>query len=153
IDEEVATQATKMAHTVADAINSVGILAVEMFLSNDGLTVNELALRPHNSGHWTMDGCVTSQFEQHLRAILDWPLGSTAMTAPATAMVNVLGPPDGSDPTENLPSALAVKSARVHLYGKQALPGRKLGHINSSAETIELALEAARSAAVSLVAT
>jgi 5-(carboxyamino)imidazole ribonucleotide synthase len=99
--------------------------------------INEIATRPHNSGHYTIEGCVTSQFEQHLRAVLDWPLGSTAPTAPAVATVNVVGGADGGDPVRNVSSALAVAGAHVHLYGKGARAGRKLGHVTVCGATME----------------
>lgn len=112
----------------------VGVLAVELFETTDGrLLVNELAMRPHNSGHWTMDGAATSQFEQHLRAVLDYPLGATTPVAPVTVMANVLGAPETPAMTmdERLHHLFArYPDARVHLYGKGERPGRKIGHIN-----------------------
>ena len=110
------------------------MLAVELFETIDGeLLVNELAMRPHNSGHWTMDGPRTSQFEQHLRAVLDYPLGDTDAIAPVTVMANVLGA--AQTPTMTLDERLhhlfaRMPDARVHLYGKAERPGRKIGHIN-----------------------
>ena len=95
----------------------------------DALLINEIATRPHNSGHWTIEGAATSQFEQHLRAVLDLPLGSVARTAPVVVTANVLGPRDGSDPATRLAAALTVPGVHVHLYGKVARPGRKLGHV------------------------
>jgi 5-(carboxyamino)imidazole ribonucleotide synthase len=112
--------------------------------------VNELALRPHNSGHYTIEGCVTSQFEQHLRAVLGWPLGVTTLTAPAVVTVNVVGAADGSDPRRSLAEALAVPGAHVHLYGKEARPGRKLGHVTVCGEHPGPTREAARLAASTL---
>ena len=112
----------------------VGVLAVELFETVDGaLMVNELAMRPHNSGHWTMDGARTSQFEQHLRAVLDYPLGDTGPIAPVTVMANVLGaaekPAMGMD--ERLHHLFGrIPDAKVHLYGKAERPGRKIGHVN-----------------------
>ena len=97
------------------------------------LLVNELAMRPHNSGHWTMDGARTSQFEQHLRAVLDYPLGDTDAIAPVTVMANVLGAaqPPAMTVDERLHHLFArMPDARVHLYGKEERPGRKVGHIN-----------------------
>ncbi|HUL98517.1 MAG TPA: ATP-grasp domain-containing protein, partial [Mycobacterium sp.] len=97
------------------------------------LLVNELAMRPHNSGHWTMDGATTSQFEQHLRAVLDYPLGATAPVVPLTVMANVLGAPETPAMTmdERLHHLYArMPDARVHLYGKAERPGRKIGHVN-----------------------
>ena len=110
----------------------VGLLAVELFETGDEqLVVNELAMRPHNSGHWTIEGARTSQFEQHLRAVLDYPLGETALTAPAVVMANVLGgEPGGMGIDERLHHLFAADpGARVHLYGKQVRPGRKIGHV------------------------
>ncbi|MDP9356522.1 MAG: 5-(carboxyamino)imidazole ribonucleotide synthase [Chloroflexota bacterium] len=122
--------AERLALAIATSIESTGVLAVELFQMAEGLVVNELAARPHNSGHWTIEGATTSQFEQHLRAVLDWPLGSTALRAPAVATVNVLGR-DEVDPVRRLPAALAVDGVHVHLYGKAARPGRKLGHVTA----------------------
>ena len=111
----------------------VGLLAVEMFDTPAGVVVNELAMRPHNSGHWTIDGAVTSQFEQHLRAVLDYPLGDTDVTAPVTVMANVLGAAQQPEMSmdERVHHLFArMPDARVHLYGKEERPGRKIGHIN-----------------------
>ena len=125
----VAAEAARLATAVADLVGSVGVLAVELFSSGERLCVNEVAARPHNTGHWTIEGSVTSQFENHLRAVLDLPLGETAQSAPFIATVNVFGAADGHDPGESLAGALAVEGAHVHLYGKTARPGRKLGHV------------------------
>jgi 5-(carboxyamino)imidazole ribonucleotide synthase len=125
---------------IAAELNVVGLLAVELFEADSGLLVNELAMRPHNSGHWTMDGSRTSQFEQHLRAILDYPLGETGLLAPACAMANVLGAPGAPKmgPDERLHHLFArYPDVRVHLYGKEERPGRKLGHVNMIGERIE----------------
>jgi 5-(carboxyamino)imidazole ribonucleotide synthase len=129
IDPLLADEAHALALSIAEEIGATGVLAVELFVSEDRLLVNELALRPHNSGHWTIEGASTSQFEQHLRAVLGWPLGDTDPTAPAVATINVVGPPDGTDPATRVAVALGVPGARVHLYGKAARPGRKLGHV------------------------
>ncbi len=129
LEEEILDEAQRLGRRVADVAGSVGVLAVELFLSGGALTVNEIAARPHNSGHWTIEGAVTSQFENHLRAVLGLPLGATDPTAPAVASVNVFGGPDGSDPRQHLGAALAVPGAHVHLYAKAARPGRKLGHV------------------------
>jgi 5-(carboxyamino)imidazole ribonucleotide synthase len=124
-----ATEAERIATTLARELGVVGLLAVELFEAPGGLLVNELAMRPHNSGHWSIEGATTSQFEQHLRAVLDWPLGETAPRAPVTAMVNLLGGA-ATDFAETLPRALdEVPDASVHLYGKAPRPGRKLGHV------------------------
>ncbi len=151
VPSAVAAEAAELAVGIADEIEAVGIMAVELFLTTDGdLVVNELALRPHNSGHATIDACETSQFENHLRAVLDWPLGSTAQHAPA-AMVNLLGPDGAFDPGR-LPAALDVDpGARVHLYAKTPRPGRKIGHVTTLASSTEDALRSARRAASALL--
>jgi 5-(carboxyamino)imidazole ribonucleotide synthase len=119
---------------LAEELGVVGVLAVELFETSDGgLLVNELAMRPHNSGHWTMDGARTSQFEQHLRAVLDYPLGATGAIAPLTVMANVLGAPHAPaiSMDERLHHLFArMPDAKVHLYGKSERPGRKIGHVN-----------------------
>ncbi|WP_024877793.1 5-(carboxyamino)imidazole ribonucleotide synthase [Saccharomonospora piscinae] len=125
-------QAHDLALRIADELGVVGVLAVELFETDGGLSVNELAMRPHNSGHWTMDGSRTSQFEQHLRAVLDYPLGVTEPLSP-TVMANVLGAPEtpAMRPDERLHHLFArFPDVRVHLYGKGERPGRKLGHVN-----------------------
>jgi 5-(carboxyamino)imidazole ribonucleotide synthase len=134
LPEELASAAQQLALRLAAELGVVGVLAVELFETDDGvLLVNELAMRPHNSGHWTMDGARTSQFEQHLRAVLDYPLGDTDAIAPVTVMANVLGAAQPSAMTvdERLHHLFArMPDARVHLYGKEERPGRKVGHIN-----------------------
>jgi len=147
---DVAAAARELAVAIADAIGATGVLAVELFLTADGLLVNELALRPHNSGHYTIEGCVTSQFEQHLRAVLGWPLGQPDLVAPAVATVNVVGPPDGSDPRSRIDAALAVPGAHVHLYDKASRPGRKLGHVTVAGSALGAARAAAHRAAAAL---
>ncbi len=123
-------------------------MAVELFLARgDRLLVNELAMRTHNTGHLHTEASTTSQFEQHLRAVLDLPLGVTTPIAAAAAMVNVVGPADGSDPASRLTGACACPARSVHLYGKSARPGRKLGHVTVCAATPEDALALAREAA------
>jgi len=129
LPEEVAQEARRLASEVADLTGAVGVLAVEMFWTGDRILVNELAARPHNSGHWTIEGASTSQFENHLRAVLDLPLGDTGLVAPCVASVNVFGGPGGEDPGGRLAEALADPGAHVHLYGKGPRPGRKLGHV------------------------
>src|SRR3954447_5918182 len=125
----LAAEAKSIAMRLADELDVTGLLAVELFEAPGGLVVNELAMRPHNSGHWTIDGSRTSQFEQHVRAVLDWPLGDPAPLAPVSVMVNLLGG-TATDLGTSLPAALeAVPEAHVHLYGKAARPGRKLGHV------------------------
>ena len=147
IDAATAERATALARDIAKRIDATGIMALELFLTPGGLFVNELALRPHNSGHWTIEGSVTSQFENHLRAVLGLPLGDTALTAPSAATVNVVGPADGADPRARLAEALGVPEAKVHLYGKAARAGRKLGHVTVRAEDPSRALAGAREAA------
>lgn len=134
LDPAVAASAAVLAERVAEVAGSVGVLAVELFSSAEGLVVNEVAARPHNSGHWTIEGAVTSQFENQLRAVFDLPLGATSLTAPSVASVNVFGAGDGVDPSLRLAGALAVEGAHVHLYGKRARPGRKLGHVTVCGE-------------------
>jgi 5-(carboxyamino)imidazole ribonucleotide synthase len=139
LDPAVAVAAERLALTIAGELGVVGVLAVELFETATGLLINELAMRPHNSGHWTIEGSRTSQFEQHLRAVLDYPLGATGMTAPAVAMANVFGAPDppaGGAPPPGLDERLHHLAARwpaakVHLYGKAPRPGRKLGHVTA----------------------
>jgi 5-(carboxyamino)imidazole ribonucleotide synthase len=143
-------QAVALAVRLAEAVGLEGLMAVELFAEGGDLFINELALRPHNTGHLSIDGCVTSQFEQHLRAVLDWPLGDPALVAPAAAMVNVLGPDDGGDPARGMREALAVPGAHVHLYGKAPAAGRKLGHVNAIGPDPETALRIARKAAEAL---
>ena len=150
VPADVAALAVEVATALADGIDAVGICAVELFVTPDGeVLVNEIALRPHNSGHATIEGAVTSQFHNHLRAVLDWPLGDTALRAPVAATVNVLGADDG-DVAARLPAALAVPGAHVHLYGKASRPGRKLGHVTVLGDDAEAALTAARRAARAL---
>jgi 5-(carboxyamino)imidazole ribonucleotide synthase len=129
LDPALAAEAVELGVAVAEVAGAVGVLAVELFVSGGRLLVNELAARPHNTGHWTIEGAVTSQFENHLRAVLDLPLGLTTPSARAVASVNVFGASDGTDPSDRLPLALAVPGAHVHLYGKAPRPGRKLGHV------------------------
>ncbi len=146
--DRVAARAVELAGTLAERVGLEGLMAIELFLApGERLLVNELALRTHNTGHLHTEASDTSQFEQHLRAVLDLPLGTTTPRTPAAAMVNVVGPPDGSDPASRLADALAVPGACVHLYGKAARPGRKLGHVTVCAATPEAALESAREAA------
>jgi 5-(carboxyamino)imidazole ribonucleotide synthase len=150
LDPEKAEEAERLALAVAGELGVVGVLAVELFERPDGaLLVNELAMRPHNSAHWTIEGSVTSQFEQHLRAVLDYPLGSTAMVAPAAVMANVLGgPPGGPGPDERLHHLSARwPHVKVHLYGKQPRPGRKLGHVTAVGADVEALRRDARAAA------
>ena len=147
VPDDRAAEAAALGPRIAELVDVAGILAVELFDTADGLLVNELACRPHNSGHWTIEGAATSQFANHLRAVLDWPLGSTASMAEAAATINLLGPSDGSDPLDRLPAALAVEGVSVHLYGKAARPGRKLGHVTALGNDLADARARARCAA------
>ncbi len=152
VPAKLADRAVGVAMAVADALGYVGVLAVELFVVDGELLVNELAPRPHNSGHWTLDASVTSQYEQQVRAVCGLGLGSTAMTAPAIAMVNLLGDLwEGGDP--DWAAVLADPSAKLHLYGKaEARSGRKMGHLTvtapgttaASARALELRAAAAR---------
>jgi len=151
LDEELAVHAQQLAIRIATELDVVGVLAVELFeVDGDGLLVNELAMRPHNSGHWTIEGARTSQFEQHLRAVLDYPLGETSLTAPAVVMANVLGgPPGGMSIDERMHHLFAEDpGARVHLYGKRVRPGRKIGHVTVLGDDLELARKRAARAAL-----
>ncbi len=153
IHAPVAAAAIDLADRIADAIEAVGITAVELFVTpDDELVVNELALRPHNSGHASIEGSTTSQFANHLRAVLDWPLGDTTMRAPCAVTVNLLGGPEPTDLADRLPLALADPQVHVHLYGKEPRPGRKIGHVTVLGDDVEVAMTAARTAADRLVA-
>lgn len=159
LGEGLARRAQDLAVRIAEELGVTGVLAVELFeyldeAGHPAISVNELAMRPHNTGHWTQDGCVTSQFEQHLRAVTDRPLGSTATTAPVTVMANVLGGED--DPAMPMNDRMVevwrrFPAARIHLYGKSHRPGRKIGHVNLSGEDVAVTREQARLAADFLV--
>ncbi len=150
LDPDLALEAQRIAMRLAGELGVTGVLAVELFETRDGrVLVNELAMRPHNTGHWTQDGAVTSQFENHLRAVLDLPLGVPHARERWTVMVNILG---SSAHTGRLydgyPHALARDPRlRVHLYGKDLRPGRKVGHVNAYGDDLEDCLERARHAA------
>lgn len=148
--EKQAEQCRELATKIATDLDVTGVLAVELFDKDGEVTVNELAMRPHNTGHWTQDGCVTSQFEQHLRAVLDWPLGSVETTAPYTVMVNTLGA--DVEPEEPMEARVVevmrrYPDAKVHLYGKGHRPGRKMGHVNIAGDDLDTVLERATAAA------
>lgn len=146
---ETARRATQIAGTIANGLDVTGVLAVELFETRDGLLVNELAMRPHNSGHVTIDAATTSQFEQHLRAVLDLPLGDTAQRAPHAVMANLLGS-DLPDPTAAYPRVMAeIPTAKIHLYGKDVRPNRKLGHVTVVGDDLaQIRAEAARAVAL-----
>jgi len=124
-----AAQAQELALRLAAELGVTGLLAVELFETPAGLLVNELAMRPHNCGHWTIEGARTSQFEQHLRAVLDLPLGSPSLAAPATVMANVLGGDDADIYDRYIHVMAADPGVKVHMYGKPVRPGRKIGHV------------------------
>jgi len=155
VSPAVADEAVTLARRIAEAIELIGLLAVELFVERgadqtEHLIVNELAARPHNSAHWTIEGSVTSQFAQHLRAVLDLPLGSTAVISPAVASVNILGAVGSfGDPGLRLPEALADPGVRVHLYGKISRPGRKIGHVTLMGDDLDdLSVRAHRAASI-----
>ena len=150
ISDEVVEEAAAIAIAIAELTEVTGVMAVELFMTNGELVINELAMRPHNSGHWTQDGAVTSQFENHLRAVLDLPLGETSLTAPNVASVNVFGSLDPIDAFTALRTALSTPDAHVHLYGKEPRPGRKLGHVNVVGHNGDAVRSAAWRAAVAL---
>jgi 5-(carboxyamino)imidazole ribonucleotide synthase len=130
VPDDLAEAAEALGLAVADAVEAVGVLAVELFVTADGrLLVNEIAARPHNSGHLSIEACETSQFENHLRAVLDLPLGPTGLRRPAAVMANVLAADGSTDPHTALAEALALGPVHVHLYGKEPRPGRKIGHV------------------------
>ena len=150
LDPALAASAQEMALRIAGELDVTGVLAVELFETADGrILVNELAMRPHNTGHWTQDGAVTSQFENHLRAVMDLPLGSPEPRARWTVMVNILGGPhEAGRLWDGFPHAMARDpQLRVHLYGKQMRPGRKVGHVNAYGDDLADCLERARHAA------
>jgi len=145
LSEELALQAQGLALRLAAELGVVGVMAVELFQTADGLLVNELAMRPHNSGHWSIEGSRTSQFEQHLRAVLDYPLGATGTTAPWVVMGNLLGGEGEPDLDRRLHMLYARDpSLKVHLYGKQVRPGRKIGHVTALGDDLEVVRSRAR---------
>jgi 5-(carboxyamino)imidazole ribonucleotide synthase len=154
LDDRLATEAQELAIRLAEQLGVVGLLAVELFQTPEGVVVNELAMRPHNSGHWTIEGSRTSQFEQHLRAVLDYPLGATAMTAPVVVMANVLGGAASADDwtgpglDERIHHFMAHwPDVKLHWYGKGQRPGRKLGHVTAlGADLAEVRARAAAAA-------
>lgn len=155
LSSELQESTRALAEHIATELGVTGVLAVELFEDTDGeISVNELAMRPHNTGHWTQDGCVTSQFEQHLRAVLDYPLGSTNTLAPFTVMANVLAADE--DPAEPMARRMIevwerYPNAKIHLYGKGFRPGRKIGHVNMVGEDADTVRADAAAAANYLV--
>jgi 5-(carboxyamino)imidazole ribonucleotide synthase len=144
----LADLAGDIAVTIAEQLEVAGVLAVELFeTTDDRLVINELAMRPHNTGHWTIDGSTTSQFEQHLRAVLDLPLGATGCREPWTVMVNVLGGPGSGALTDRYALALeAQPTVKFHSYGKQSRPGRKVGHVTAVGDDLDDVVYRARAA-------
>ena len=143
----LAVQAERMALKLAAELGVTGLLAVEMFLADGSLLVNELAMRPHNSGHWTIEGARTSQFEQHLRAVLDLPLGDPRLAAPHAVMANVFGGISPDIYSRYTHVMAADPGVKVHLYGKQVRPGRKIGHVTVlGSDVASLRRRAARAA-------
>jgi 5-(carboxyamino)imidazole ribonucleotide synthase len=147
-DDALSDEARRIATVVAEQVGVTGVLAVELFETTDGrLLVNELAMRPHNTGHWSIDGAVTGQFEQHLRAVLDLPLGDTTPHRAWSVMVNVLGGPAQGTMADRLPALMADQpGAKVHDYGKEPRPGRKVGHVTTTGSDLEDARGRARAA-------
>jgi phosphoribosylaminoimidazole carboxylase PurK protein len=150
ISPSLTEESRRLALAVAEVVGVTGILAVEMFASGGSVLINEIATRPHNSGHFSIEGSVTSQFENHLRAVLDWPLGRTDLTAPAVVMANVLAGPETGSLTDALPAALSIPGVHVHLYGKAPRPGRKVGHVTALGDDMGDARERANRAAAIL---
>ena len=148
-DAATLSRTAEIARGVAEGLGVAGVLAVEMFEARDGrIIINELAMRPHNSGHFSIEGSVTSQFEQHLRAVADLPLGSTEPRAAHSVMINLLGVDDENDFVRNYPAAMSAHpTAKLHVYGKSARKGRKMGHVTAIGEDAQQTLATARAAA------
>jgi len=142
--EELRARTAEVAQMIAEQLDVTGVLAVELFQAGDDVVVNELAMRPHNSGHVFTEGAVTSQFEQHLRAVLDWPLGDTSLRHPWSVMVNLFG---GADHMRIVAALETSGLVRVHAYGKEPRPGRKAGHVVVSGDKLEDVRDIARRAA------
>lgn len=149
----IAERAASVAAAAIKAVGGIGSMGVELFLKPDGeILVNELAPRVHNSGHYTIEACTCSQFENHLRAILGWPLGSTGLIHPHAVMINLLGAGDGPGHPRGIDQALAVRGVHVHLYGKQkSVKGRKMGHLTVTGNSREDVRTLAENAAAAIV--
>ncbi len=149
VPAKTAARAADIARKAVETVSCVGTMGVELFLTKDGsILINELAPRVHNSGHYTIEACVCSQFENHIRAVLGWPLGSPALRAPAAVMVNLLGAAKGTGEPHGLSEALATPGAHPHIYGKSlSAPGRKMGHVTALGQTMDEALATAQRAA------
>ena len=134
---EIVERARALGERIAELTKAVGVIAIELFLVGDELLINEVATRPHNSGHFSIDGCETSQFDNHLRAVLDWPLGPTDLLAPVVVMANLLGE-DRDSIASRIPGALDVpRGVHPHLYGKEVRQGRKIGHVTALGDDVE----------------
>lgn len=153
INKKILLKARKIALECVKAVKGYGLFGVEMFYTKDGrILVNEMAPRPHNSGHYTIEGCVTSQFENHVRAVLELPLGSPIMVKPAAVMINLLGKTNGSGDVKNYKNALADKEIHLHVYGKKySRIGRKMGHITITGGNAKAILKKAKSAEKKIV--
>jgi 5-(carboxyamino)imidazole ribonucleotide synthase len=149
VSAPVAAEAARIARAAVEAIGGVGSFGVELFLlAGDKLLLNEIAPRVHNTGHYTIEACLCSQFENHIRAVLGWPLGSPGMIVPAACMVNLLGYAEGSGVPVGLSDALKVPGTHIHVYGKtRSERGRKMGHITVLGESVEHAYARAQEAA------
>ncbi len=147
--ERLSEVAREIGATIAEGLGVTGMLAVELFETTDErLLVNELAMRPHNSGHWSQDGAVTSQFEQHLRAVADLPLGDPSPRVPWTVMINILGGPAEGGLADRFAAAMAAHpAAKIHTYGKSPRPGRKVGHVTVAGDDLDDVTYEARAAA------
>ena len=149
VSDSITENAIDIAQRAVVAIGAIGSFGVEMFLTKDGeVIINELAPRVHNSGHYTIEACECSQFENHVRAVLGWPLGSTKMVKPAAVMVNLLGQGHGNGQPAGFNEAMDMPGVHIHIYGKElSMPGRKMGHVTALGETIAEAEKAAQAAA------
>ncbi|MFS0886425.1 5-(carboxyamino)imidazole ribonucleotide synthase [Aeromicrobium sp. 179-A 4D2 NHS] len=151
LDPALEARAREIARTIAEQLDVVGMLAVELFETDDErVLVNELAMRPHNTGHWSIDGAVTSQFENHLRAVTGLPLGATSPRQPWAVMVNILGGAVEDLEGQRAVALAAEPDVKVHLYGKAVKPGRKVGHVTAVGEDLEDVLRRARRSAALL---
>ena len=152
MNNELAAKALKLAAKAVETINGIGTIGVEMFCTKDNeIILNEMAPRVHNSGHYTIEACECSQFENHVRAILGLPLGSTRMITPAAVMINILGEKEGSGYPVGIEKALKVNGAHIHIYGKATTNmNRKMGHVTALGSSIDEA-ESLANAAASLI--
>ncbi len=153
LSNPVEDEAQRVALAAVDALDAVGVMAVEMFVMSDGqVLLNEVAPRPHNTGHVTIEACHTSQFENHVRAVLGWPLGDPTLRVSAACLVNILGHSEGVPDMSRIADALAVPGAALHLYGKSAnRPRRKMGHVTVTAGDASTARARAEDAAARLL--